>query len=204
MSHSTGNLTLTTVHPALSADPAVSAAPPDAALVAETLAGNRDAYGLLLRRYERLARMECFGVLKDWHAAQDAAQEAFIAAFTNLRSLREPAAFGGWLLTISRRRATRLLRSRRTHVDVLSVPEPAALPSKTAVDTGGVIPLIGRLPEHERVVVMLRYVDGHDVASIAVMCGRPISTVRKQLSRAHERLQGMLTKSTGVHHEISL
>lgn len=175
-----------------SLNPKAEAAESDAALVASTLAGGATAYDRLVRRYERSTRAICFGVLRDWHAAEDAAQDAFVSAYNNLRSLRNPAGFGTWLLTIARHRATRLLRSRRAYGDLSSCPEPAARSSEPTADT--ILELMARLPEHERVVATLRYIDGHDVGTIANICQRPTETVRKQLYRAHERLKRVLER----------
>jgi RNA polymerase sigma-70 factor (ECF subfamily) len=51
------------------------------------------------------------------------------------------------------------------------------------------------LPEAESQVVMLHYFDGHPVAAVAAILGRPVGTVTKQLSRAYARLRGMLEDS---------
>ncbi len=53
-----------------------------------------------------------------------------------------------------------------------------------------------RLPKHERVVIMLRYLDGHSVKTISEMTGRPIGTVTMQLSRAHVRLHEWLKENS--------
>lgn len=54
--------------------------------------------------------------------------------------------------------------------------------------------LVAALPDQERAVVLLRYVQGHDVAAIAVILGSPVGTVTKQLSRAHKRLEKIHAK----------
>ena len=48
---------------------------------------------------------------------------------------------------------------------------------------------VRQLPKHERLIVSLRYFDGHGVQEIAQITGRPVGTVTKQLSRALERLR---------------
>jgi RNA polymerase sigma-70 factor (ECF subfamily) len=165
----------------------------DAALVAGTLRGKPRAYEALVRRYERSARAACFAVLKDWHAAQDAAQEAFITAYSKLRGLRDPASFGTWLITVAHHRAVRVARNRHTHEQLDRLPPPvAAAPAASGAED--LLDLVGKLPAHERAVVLLRYVEGHDVAAIARLCGRPVGTVTKQLSRAHKRLHKLLTE----------
>lgn len=165
---------------------------PDAMLVACTLNGDADAYGALARRYERPVRADCFTVLKDWHAAQDAAQEAFLNAYANLGSLRHPDRFGPWIFSIAHRCAVRLSRSNFRPRPLHTVPDPVCSVSPT-VDIG-LFDLIAEPPDQERAVVLLRYVQGHDVAAIALIRGSPVGTITKQLSRAHKRLEKLYGK----------
>jgi RNA polymerase sigma-70 factor, ECF subfamily len=166
---------------------------PDAVLVARTLSGDADAYGLLARRYERPVRADCYSVLKDWHAAQDAAQEAFLNAYANLGSLGHPERFGPWLFSIAHRCAIRLSKPGSRPQPLHLVAEPAYLPSPTS-RVEDVLYLVAELPDQERAVVLLRYVEGHDVAGIAAIRGSPVGTITKQLSRAHKRLEKLHAK----------
>ena len=68
--------------------------PTDAELVAQTLAGNREAFGDLYDRYARLVRSVVCGVTWDWPMVQDLTQESFLRAYRKLGSLREPAVRG--------------------------------------------------------------------------------------------------------------
>jgi len=166
---------------------------PDAMLVARTLNDETDAYAALVWRYERPIRADCFTVLKDWHAAQDAAQEAFLNAYANLASLRHPDRFGPWILSIAHRCAVRLSKSNRHPRPLHTTPDPVSSVSPAA-DIEGLSNLIARLPDQERAVVLLRYVQGHDVAAIARIRGSPVGTITKQLSRAHKRLEKLYEK----------
>jgi RNA polymerase sigma-70 factor, ECF subfamily len=74
-----------------------------------------------------------------------------------------------------------------------SVPDPAYLPSPTS-RFEELFDLIAELPDQERAVLLLRYVEGHDVAAIAVIRGSPVGTITKQLSRALKRLEKLLGK----------
>ena len=169
--------------------------PSTAELVNAARAGDKSAFGQLVRLYERAAILTAYAQLHDYHAAQDAAQDAFLNAYTNLNQLREAAAFGPWLLQLVRRRATLVQKTLR--------PEPFdAEPGLTAA--GGspdwlqryeeVVQQLAKLPEHERTVMVLRYVDGRSVQEIAETLGKPADTVRKQLSRAVERLRTFFRK----------
>lgn len=153
---------------------------------------DRRAFETLVRRYQRPAVATCLAVLRDRQLAEDAAQDASVAAYRNLRSLRDRGAFGGWLISIALNQAIRLARKReRVRVVEKECPPQTAPPSEDDWDEA-LLEALGKLPDHERVVVMLRHFEGHEVAAIAAITGRPVGTVTKQLSRAHERLRKAL------------
>lgn len=162
-------------------------------LVNAVRAGEKPAFSQLVRLYQRVAIITAHAVLHDADHAEDAAQEAFVIAYTKLNQLHAPAAFGPWLLKIVRRRASLMQRERR---------EEQLRSDLVATNFGkssdwlhryeDVTEHLSRLPEHERVVVVLRYVDGHSVREIAEATGKPVGTIKKQLSRALQRLRRWL------------
>src|ERR1700733_5010493 len=77
----------------------------DAQLVISTIAGDASAFADLVARHERPMRAIAFYILRDHHAAEDATQDAFVAAYQSLPKLRDPGSFGPWTATILRRRA---------------------------------------------------------------------------------------------------
>lgn len=167
--------------------------PSDSELVETVLAGNREAYAALVRRYERSVVAVAWRVLGDREAAEEAAQDAFVTAFQKLRDLREHGAFGGWLMQIVRRGAMRIARDRARTIPF----DPQEATEESAeIDDHALLDLIKKLPEHERDVVRLRYLDQLEVAAIAEALDRPVGTVTKQLSRAHARLRDWITEGT--------
>ena len=84
----------------------------DSELVNAVLDGEREAYAVLVARYERAVRATALAVLRDHHAAQDVAQEAFVSAYEKLGRLRKPATFGGWVIAIARNTALTAGRRR--------------------------------------------------------------------------------------------
>src|SRR4029453_11532494 len=74
-----------------------------------------DAFVELTRRFQQFAFGSALAMVGDFHRAEDVVQEAFVAAWAALPTLEEPKAFPGWLRTIVRRRASRLLR--RGHLE---------------------------------------------------------------------------------------
>ena len=164
-------------------------------LVKATRTGGASAFADLVRRYERAAIITAHSVLSDFHLAQDAAQEAFVIAYQRLGQLRDAASFGPWLLRIVRRRALRLHRGRKAERTASEcVDRPAAETCDWMEPYEEVVQQIARLPEHERIVVVMRYIDGRCVQEIADLCGRPVGTVTKQLSRAIQRLRHWLVE----------
>jgi RNA polymerase sigma-70 factor, ECF subfamily len=177
----------------------------DSEIVEAVLNGNREAFAALVSRYERAVWATAWRVLRDDHAAADAAQEAFLQAFQRLGDLRKREHFGVWLLRIVRRESIRLAR-KRAHDTSRSLELAGAQllhdrgrgsgqAGAFSGDAEDLLAAVARLPEHERIVIVLRYVDGHSVAEVAAALGRPIGTVTKQLSRAIERLK---IKTKGV------
>lgn len=169
--------------------------PSTAELVKAAQAGEKAAFAELVRRYERAAIITAHSVLVDFHSAQDAAQEAFVIAYQKLGKLRDPFSFGPWLLRIARHRAVRLKRSRKAE------PIGADCVSSVSTQTSDwmepykeIVQHLARLPKHERIVTVMRYVDGLSVNEIAESTGRPVGTITKQLSRAIERLRKWLVE----------
>jgi RNA polymerase sigma-70 factor (ECF subfamily) len=64
--------------------------------------------------------------------------------------------------------------------------------TESPIDHDAVLTAVANLPEHERLVVVLRYFDGHSIEQVAQLAGRPVGTVSKQLSRAMSRLKSLI------------
>jgi RNA polymerase sigma-70 factor (ECF subfamily) len=159
-------------------------------LVCAVRNGDRSAFGELVRLYERAAILSAHSVLRDYGKSQDAAQEGFMIAYTKLNQLTSPAAFGPWLLKIVQRRAVLMQKQRR--MQALQSDIQAAILDRSPewiYRYEDVIEQIAKLPIHERIVVVLRYVNQYPVQRIAEITGRPFETVKKQLSRALQRLR---------------
>jgi RNA polymerase sigma factor (sigma-70 family) len=82
-------------------------------LVSSAQAGDEQAFAELVHLHQNRAVAYATAILGDYHVAQDAAQEAFVDAYRELRSLREPAAFGRWLRTTVFKHCDRLTRRKR-------------------------------------------------------------------------------------------
>jgi RNA polymerase sigma-70 factor (ECF subfamily) len=166
----------------------------DRQLIDRILRGNREAYAELVERYQHALFSVALRIIGDREAAKDAAQEAFVAAYTNLRQLQDANAFGAWLLVIARRKALSISRAKlqTTPLDQLdcSVSTPDVLVEDEVLNDLG--NALDHLAEHQQQVLMLRYFQDQPVANIAAITGRSVGTVTKQISRALRRLREQL------------
>jgi RNA polymerase sigma-70 factor (ECF subfamily) len=168
---------------------------PTQTLVKRALEGDREAFALLVGRYERLVLGVAFNALGDFHAAQDIAQEAFVTAYCQLATLRNPAVFGPWVAQMTARLA-RKPKNRPAHHIPLNpdLQNPNSTTSWDRDEVQRVLSALNELPEALRTLMILRYVDGLDSAEIARVTQRPLGTVTKLISRALERLRIQLVK----------
>lgn len=160
----------------------------DNELIRACLEHDKAAFADLIRRYEKVVFATAVSILGDRHSAEDVVQNAFVAAYENLPSLRKSEAFGPWLVQIARRNALRESKRRRK---LMSLEKDVVAPCVNGQPSEASLYLLKgleRLPKHERMVVMLRYFENLSVDSIALSTGRPVGTVTKQLTRARTRL----------------
>jgi len=169
----------------------------DAELVNAVLNGNKEAFAVLVKRYERPVRAVALDVLGDYHLAADVSQDAFVKAYEALPALRRPEAFGSWLMKITRRRALDRARRKRDEAPLESVV-PATIHNPDGQldeEKQWLLAAVIKLPQGERQVIMLRYFSGHSVKDVAEILSRNVGTVTKQLSRAHKHLRNILERS---------
>jgi RNA polymerase sigma-70 factor (ECF subfamily) len=89
------------------------APPSDGQLVTRCLAGDRSSFDELIRRFQRQAVAVSYRLLGNSQDALEVTQDAFLKAFSSLRTLQKPEAFGGWLLRIVSNLSLNYRRSRK-------------------------------------------------------------------------------------------
>jgi DNA-directed RNA polymerase specialized sigma24 family protein len=108
-------------------------------LVRSAQTGDELAFAELVRSHQDRAVAYATAILGDYHLAEDAAQEAFVDAYRELRALRAPAAFGSWLRTIVFKHCDRLTRGKRPALpgleSALDIASPEPSPHE-ALETG--------------------------------------------------------------------
>ncbi|WP_327321219.1 sigma-70 family RNA polymerase sigma factor [Streptomyces sp. NBC_01210] len=118
--------------------------------------------------------------------SSDAAQEAMLAIFRGIQSLREPKAFYGWVRAVTVREAVRTSKrlSERSN-DSLPELEQCANP----LDTVHISDVLDRLSDQHRQILILRAVYGMSEQELAASLSLPVGTVRSRLYRARRNFQ---------------
>jgi RNA polymerase sigma-70 factor, ECF subfamily len=124
----------------------------------------------------------------------DLVQDVFLSAMDRLPSLREAAAFPGWLASIARNRATDFLRRRHVPTEAL-IDEPPAHDGDARAALA-VLSEIRALPEAYRETLVLRLVEGLTGPEIAERTGLTHASVRVNLHRGMKQLRMRLDRSS--------
>jgi RNA polymerase sigma factor (sigma-70 family) len=179
----------------------------DSELVAEALAGGRVAFGELIDRHRPRAVALARRLLHDPLEAEDVVQEALLQTYLRLDELRDPGRFGAWLCGIAANLAKMRLRAasrglasleeldggRRVPPGLLAAPDPTPEQAAEARELLRLVrAAVDVLPDGQRDVVLLHYVDGLSCQEIAALLGRSTGAVRVRLHRARSELRTLL------------
>src|SRR5215218_9338071 len=161
----------------------------DSALVRAAQRGDAEAVDELFRRHWPAAHRAAWLVVHDAAAAEDIAQEAFVAALRALDRFDRRRPLGPWLHRIVVNRAIDWSRARalRPETGADTLPESAALDAAADFGEDVVAALAALGPEH-RAVVVLRHMLGYTPGEIAAMLDLPRGTVNSRLRRALDAL----------------
>lgn len=177
----------------------------DAQLIDWALAGQSDAFGQLVMRYQDRLYTTLVHVLRSPEDAQDVAQMAFTQAFVKLETFQRSSAFYTWLYRIAVNLALSHRRRRKPTVSLNedsghAPPEPSdngqapphgRLEQQERVQT--VQAALARLSEEHRMILMLREMEDCSYEQISEMLQIPLGTVRSRLYRARGELQQLLS-----------
>lgn len=176
----------------------------DRQIVDAVLAGDREAFRVLVERESRPVISACRRILRDPVEAQDVAQDVFAQAYQALATFRGDGPFGAWLRRIAVRAAIARLAAQREVIrldgDTLD-PRAAALQSEDDLEAhvldvefrAAIIDAVGTLPASQRDVIMLRFYGDLSLEEIARITSHPLGTVKSRLSRGVASLRDQLT-----------
>lgn len=179
----------------------------DRQLVDAVLAGDGEAFRVLVERESRSLIRVCRRMLRDPVEAEDVAQEAFLRAYRSLGTYRGDGPFGAWITRIAVRIAAARLVERKDVTEVLDeeaagadeatvlrgmAGDPEAL-ALTRERRAAIVQGIATLPPDQRRVVALRFYGDLSLQEIAEATNRPVGTVKSRLHRGIAALREHLT-----------
>ncbi len=179
----------------------------DAELAALAHAGDRAAFGELVRRYSGQARRVARAILEDPDDADDAAQDGFLAALRHLGRYDPTRPFGPWLLRIVANAASdrrRRRKVRQAEAVPASYPSSGPGPDATAERrefVAAVRGVLATLPERQRIAVVMFDVEGYTHREIAEVLNVPDGTARSDVFHARRALRAALSAWREGRHD---
>jgi RNA polymerase sigma-70 factor (ECF subfamily) len=177
----------------------------DPELVAALLAGDPRAAAQTWRKYAP----RVFGVVERTLGlasdAEDITQDIFLRVFSRVHTLREPDAFGSFVLSIALRVIKWQLRSRRVRKVLHLMEDVPELPvAGVDIEARGTLrrfyELLDTLPADERFVFALRHVEGMTLPEIADLSGVSLSTAKRRLRKATLRISKKTQADPALSH----
>lgn len=165
--------------------------------IQESVRGNREAFGDLVRRYQQEVARLLWRFTRDPDDLEDLVQETFLEAFKALASYRGDAPFLWWLRRIATRTGYRYWTHKRDRawVDVAQLadmPDEGADPREAASYLYAALQL---LPPPDRLVLTLCYFEDCSTREIAARTGWSTASVKVRLFRARKRLKTLLERA---------
>jgi RNA polymerase sigma-70 factor, ECF subfamily len=185
----------------------------DAELVLACQQKDPQAFEILVKRYQRSVYNALYQLAPDWNNTADLCQEVFIRAWRSIHNLRNPRAFRSWLNQITTNLFYDELRKRPKSLSTISMDEPYDMDeadestTRDIADTSSlpeenlqrkelseaIHNAMAQLPEHFRVAIVLRELQGLSYEEIAVLTQSEMGTVKSRIARARNKVQELLS-----------
>ncbi len=175
----------------------------DVVLIRKILSGDDSAFNILVEKYQESIHSLAWRKIRDFHYAEDIMQDTFLKAYNKLPTLKNPNQFAGWIHTIANHLCIDWLRKKKPEVQSLEsvrleeIEESSyshyrseqQMIDRTEYSHELVKKLLESLPENERKVVTLYYLDEMSTKEIGEFMGVSVNTITSRLQRARKRLQ---------------
>ena len=185
----------------------------DVQLIRKILSGDDTAFGILVGKYQKSIHALACRKIRDFHYAEEIMQDTFLRAYKKLPTLKNPNQFSGWLHVIANRLCLDWMRSQKSVMQSLEDTPVEEIErssythhvseqwetERTKSCHALVKKLLEKLPENERTVVTLYYLDEMSTREIGRFMGVSVNTITSRLHRARKRLQ---TDPEFLEHEF--
>jgi RNA polymerase sigma-70 factor, ECF subfamily len=174
-------------------------APDDATVVARVLAGDKQQFAYLVERYQAMLYRHAVAMVLDHDEAADMVQDAFVRAYTQLRTCRDHARFRAWLFQLLRNRCLDHLKNvRRKNVsldDVGDISDLADGPDTHLARVrlrDDIRVALASLPAAQREAFLMHHVEGVSYETMAELLDASMSALKMRVLRARGALSAAL------------
>lgn len=160
----------------------------DSEILAVVQEDPKRAFDMIMARYRQKVFRLAFSILGERTAAEDAAQDALLRVWRNLDRFRGESTLSTWIYTIARNAALsarKAVRGSGTSLDGIAETVTTTAPEHAKPD---LMRMVERLPDAQRQVVILFYLEGKSYLETAELAGLPMGTVKTYLHRARKEL----------------
>lgn len=178
--------------------------------VKEILSGDKQAYAHIIDKYKTPLYATILRMTKNPQDAQDLVQEAFIKVYRQLGKYDGEGSFSSWLYKVAINHCMDEFRKKEFQIKRVEIqdsmmespdhPEIILLKKEKGRQLER---LIATLPEDERLIILLRYVNECSYEEISDLTGAPLSTVRNKLHRAKKKMRQSVQQKGGYFHDMS-
>lgn len=172
-------------------------------LIERILDGDKQAFNILISKYQKRTHALAWKIIGDYHIAQEITQDTFLIVYKKLHTLRNPKQFDGWLYVITRRLCINWKERKQSNMKSLELISTEELDEISyrqyeleLIETNtienqqdSVKNLLSQLPESERTVVTLYYIGEMTPTEISKKLGVSVNTIKARLLRGQKRLQ---------------
>ena len=177
--------------------------PTDAVLIEKCINGQKDAFEVIVERYQHRIYFMSLTRMRDRFEAEDLAQETFIQAYCKLASYDPQRSFRNWLFTICTNLGKNRLRSRARRREVHN-PNPEIKPALTQSPEHCRIDLMAalhKIPEKLRVPLFLKHVEGFSYNEISAVMKIGTSAAKMRVKRGRDQLVKHLSEQKATTWE---
>ena len=179
--------------------------------IEEVLLGNKQAYAQIINKYKNPLYAIILRMTGNQQDAADLVQEAFIKIYRQLGKFDGKGSFASWMYRVAinhcmdefRKKHFKMEQVEIREDDVKNFHDPEVIFLKKEKNRQ-LEKLMGGLPEDERMILLLRFVNEQSYSEISECMGLSLATVRNKLHRAKKKLREMIEEEKGGYfHEMS-
>lgn len=178
--------------------------------IEEVLAGNKQAYAHIINKYKNPLYATILRMTKNPQDAQDLVQEAFIKVYHQLGKYGQKGSFSSWLYRVAINHCMDEFRKKHYTMKQVEMNETNAITTNhpeivflKKEKNRQLERLIATLPEDERMIILLRYVNEMSYSEISEMVDLSLANVRNKLFRAKKKMREQVKQEGGYFHELS-